>query len=139
MRGERRGFGRDRSDCSAYTGGEGARLCAGCTVALAIQPGECVRATELVGRLRDAGAGAALHGLVPIISRNSALAEAVNGVGIQVDPHSVSEIGEAMESALALDEGKRDEIRKKLVAHAQSATRERFLAEWKDLISSELQ
>jgi len=82
---------------------------------------------------------AALHGLVPIISRNSALAEAVNGVGIQVDPHSVSDIGEAMESALALDEGRRDELRKALVAHAQSATRERFLAEWENLINSELQ
>ena len=81
----------------------------------------------------------ALHGLVPIISRNSALAEAVNGVGIQVDPHSVSDIGEAMESVLALDEGRRDELRKALVAHAQSATRERFLAEWENLIRGELQ
>ena len=81
---------------------------------------------------------AALHGLVPIISRNSALAEAVNGVAIQVDPHSVSDIGEAMESVLALDEGRRDELRNALVAHAQSATRERFLAAWEDLISGEL-
>jgi len=78
---------------------------------------------------------AALHGLVPIISRNSALAEAVNGVGVQVDPHSISDIGEAMESVLALDEGRRDELRKALVAHAQSATREKFLAEWEDLIN----
>jgi glycosyltransferase involved in cell wall biosynthesis len=82
---------------------------------------------------------AALHGLVPIISRNSALAEAVNGVAIQVDPHSVSDIGEAMESVLALDKGRRDELGKALVAQAQSATRERFVAEWEDLISSELQ
>jgi glycosyltransferase involved in cell wall biosynthesis len=82
---------------------------------------------------------AALHGLVPIISRNSALSEAVNGVGIQVDPHSVSDIGEAMESALALDEGRRDELKKALVVHAQRATRERFLAKWEDLINSEVQ
>ena len=40
---------------------------------------------------------AAFHGLVPIISRDSALAEAVNGLGIQVDPLSVSDIGEAMD------------------------------------------
>jgi glycosyltransferase involved in cell wall biosynthesis len=81
---------------------------------------------------------AALHGLVAIVSRDGALAEAVNGVAIQADPHSVSQIGEAMESVLALDEGRRDELRNALVAHAQSATRERFLAEWEDLIRGEL-
>ena len=43
-----------------------------------------------------------------------------------------------MESVLALDEGRRNELKNALVAHAQSATRERFLAEWEDLISSEL-
>lgn len=81
---------------------------------------------------------AALHGLVPIISRNSALSEAVNGLAISVDPLSVPEIGGAMESVLALDETKRRELRSALVAHAQRATRERFLAAWKDLINSEL-
>jgi glycosyltransferase involved in cell wall biosynthesis len=81
---------------------------------------------------------AALHGLLPIISRDSALAEAVNGAGIHVDPHSVSDIGEAMESVLAMNEARRDELRNALVAHAQTATREKFLAEWEDLISSEL-
>jgi glycosyltransferase involved in cell wall biosynthesis len=81
---------------------------------------------------------AALHGLVPIISRDSALAEAVNGLAIQVDPLSVADIGEAMESVLALAETRRQELKNALVAHAQSATRERFLAEWEDLISSEL-
>jgi glycosyltransferase involved in cell wall biosynthesis len=81
---------------------------------------------------------AALHGLVPIISRDSALAEAVNGLAIQVDPHSVSDIGEAMESVLALKERRRKELKNALIVHAQSATREKFLAEWGDLISSEL-
>jgi glycosyltransferase involved in cell wall biosynthesis len=82
---------------------------------------------------------AAFHGLVSIISRDSALAEAVNGLAIQVEPRSVSEIGEAMESVLALDESRRKEMQEALVVHAQSATRERFLAEWEDLISAELQ
>jgi glycosyltransferase involved in cell wall biosynthesis len=82
---------------------------------------------------------AALHGLVPIISENSALAEAVNGLAIQVDPHSVSEIGEAMETVLALDEGRRKELKNALIVHAQRSTREKFLAEWENLISSELQ
>jgi glycosyltransferase involved in cell wall biosynthesis len=82
---------------------------------------------------------AALRGLVPIVSRDSALAEAVNGAAVQVDPNSVSEIGEAMESVLALGESGREELKNALVMHAQSATRERFLAEWEDLISSELQ
>lgn len=82
---------------------------------------------------------AALHGLVPIISRNSALTEAVNGAAIQVDPHSVSDIGEAMETVLALDEGRRKELKNALIVHAQRSTREKFLAEWENLISSELQ
>ena len=82
---------------------------------------------------------AAFHGLVSIISRDSALAEAVNGLAIQVEPLSVSEIGEAMESVLALEESRRKEMQKALVVHARSATRERFLAKWENLISSELQ
>jgi hypothetical protein len=44
-----------------------------------------------------------------------------------------------MESILALDESRRKELQNALVVHAQSATRERFLAEWEDLINSELQ
>jgi glycosyltransferase involved in cell wall biosynthesis len=82
---------------------------------------------------------AALRGLIPIVSRDSALTEAVNGAAIPVDPHSVSEIGEAMESVLTLDQGKQDALRNSLVAHAQGATRERFLADWGDLINTELQ
>jgi glycosyltransferase involved in cell wall biosynthesis len=81
---------------------------------------------------------AASHGLVPVISRDGALTEAVNGLAIEVDPLSVSEIGEAMDSVLALDNQKRNELKNALVAHAQSATREHFLSEWRDLISSEL-
>src|SRR5258708_30194073 len=82
---------------------------------------------------------AALRGLVPVVSRDSALAEAVNGAAIQINPHSVSDIGQAMESVLALDERKNNELKKVLITHAQSATRERFLAEWTDLIVAELQ
>jgi glycosyltransferase involved in cell wall biosynthesis len=81
---------------------------------------------------------AAFHGLVPIISRDSALAEAVNGLAVQVDPLSVSDIGEAMESVLALDERRRNELKNALVAHARNATREKFLAEWENLVNSEL-
>jgi glycosyltransferase involved in cell wall biosynthesis len=81
---------------------------------------------------------AAFHGLVPVVSRGGALTEAVNGLAIEVDPLSVSDIGEAMDSVLALDEPKRNELKDALAAHAQNATRERFLGEWEDLISSEL-
>jgi glycosyltransferase involved in cell wall biosynthesis len=81
---------------------------------------------------------AALHGLVPVISRDSALSEAVDGLGVQVNPLSVSDIGEAMESVLALDERKRKELSDALIVHARCATREKFLAEWEALINSEL-
>jgi glycosyltransferase involved in cell wall biosynthesis len=82
---------------------------------------------------------AAFHGLIPIISRDSALAEAVNGLAIEVDPLSVSDIGQAMDSVLALDDSRRKELKNALAVHAQRATRERFLAEWQDLFSAELQ
>jgi glycosyltransferase involved in cell wall biosynthesis len=82
---------------------------------------------------------AAFHGLISILSRDSALTEAVNGLAIQVDPYSISDIGNAMDSVLALDEGRRHELKNQLMVHAQGATRARFLAEWEDLISSELQ
>jgi glycosyltransferase involved in cell wall biosynthesis len=82
---------------------------------------------------------AAFRGLVPIVSRDSALTEAVNGAAVQVNPHSVSDIGEAMESVLALDQRKQNELKNALIANARRATRERFLGEWENLISSELQ
>jgi glycosyltransferase involved in cell wall biosynthesis len=81
---------------------------------------------------------AALHGLVSIISRDSALAEAVNDLAIQVDPLSISDLGEAMKFALALDEQRRRELKDGLIAHAKRATREKFLTAWADLIVSEL-
>ena len=81
---------------------------------------------------------AALHGLISVVSRDSALTEAVNGQAIEVDPRSVSEISEAMESVLVLDDGRRTKLKRALVAHAQLATREKFLTEWEDLITSEL-
>jgi glycosyltransferase involved in cell wall biosynthesis len=82
---------------------------------------------------------AALRGLIPVVSRDSALTEAVNGAAIPVDPNSIPEIGEAMEAVLALDETKQNALRNVLIAHAQGATRERFLAEWGDLLGTELQ
>lgn len=81
---------------------------------------------------------AAFQGLVPIISRKSALSEAVNGLGIEVNPRSVSDVGEAMESVLALDDKASNELKSALVTHSRKATRERFLAQWDDLIKSEL-
>jgi glycosyltransferase involved in cell wall biosynthesis len=81
---------------------------------------------------------AASQGLIPIVSRDSALSEAVNGMALQVDPHSVSGIAAAMESVLALDEQGAAELKKALIKVASGATREKFLGEWKDLISSEL-
>jgi glycosyltransferase involved in cell wall biosynthesis len=81
---------------------------------------------------------AAFYGLIPIISRESALSEAVSGVAMEVDPVSVPDIGQAMEVALALNEERRKEWKNALIAHAQSATRERFLGEWEELITTEL-
>ena len=81
---------------------------------------------------------AALAGLIPIVSQASALAEAVDGLGLEVNPHSASDVGQAMEAVLALGDSPRAELKNALVTHAKTATRERFLAQWEELINSEL-
>lgn len=81
---------------------------------------------------------AALHGLIPIISGDSALNEAVGGLGLPVGTHAPDEIAAAMRRVHGLDAADREAWRARLVAHARSATRERFLQRWDRLISAEL-
>lgn len=81
---------------------------------------------------------AALHGLIPILSRDSALNEAVGGLGLPVGTEAPDEIAAAMQRVHALPEAERAAWRARLVAHARSATRERFLQRWDRLISAEL-
>jgi glycosyltransferase involved in cell wall biosynthesis len=80
---------------------------------------------------------AARHGLIPIVSGDSALNEAVGGLGLAVDPHSPAQIAQAMRQVHALPAPERAAWQQRLREHARGATRERFLQQWEALIRSE--
>jgi glycosyltransferase involved in cell wall biosynthesis len=80
---------------------------------------------------------AARHGLIPILSRNSALTEAVGDHGIPVNPESPTEIADAMRYVAGLTPEQRTESSRALIEHASSATRDKFLLSWKILLADE--
>jgi glycosyltransferase involved in cell wall biosynthesis len=80
---------------------------------------------------------AARYGLLPIVSRDSALHEAVGGLGLAVDPSRPDELARAMCEVVDLDPQAREALRLRLRAHASAATRERFLALWDELLTHE--
>jgi glycosyltransferase involved in cell wall biosynthesis len=82
---------------------------------------------------------AARHGLIPIVSGDSALNEAVGGLGLAVDPHAPAQIAQAMRRVHCLAEAERAAWQQRLREHARGATRERFLAQWDALIEAELE
>lgn len=81
---------------------------------------------------------AALYGLVPVVSRDSALTEAVGGLGLPVDAGDVADIAQAMRRVLALDAAERRAWAERLVAFARGATRDRFIDAWSALLEQEL-
>jgi glycosyltransferase involved in cell wall biosynthesis len=82
---------------------------------------------------------AAVHGLIPILSRDSALTEAIGGQGFQVDPFSVNDIARAISAVIALARPAREQLSDRLVAHAKAATYQRFIERWRALLLSETQ
>lgn len=81
---------------------------------------------------------AALYGLIPIVSRDSALIEAVGGLGLPVTATDVGDIGSAMRRLIALGAAERHAWGERLMVHASTATRERFIDAWAQLIAAEL-
>ena len=104
--------------------------CAGCT-------GRPVRSScRACSKASGCQPSRPLHGLIPIVSRDSALSEAVNGQGIQVDPRSV--FGDRRSNGICSRARRKTTKRiEKLWLPMPRATREKFLAEWEDLITSE--
>jgi len=82
---------------------------------------------------------AARHGLIPIISGDSALNEAVGGLGLPVDAHNPDDIARAMHEVHRLDAAARLAWQQRLRDHARGATREHFLQQWDRLIAAELE
>jgi glycosyltransferase involved in cell wall biosynthesis len=81
---------------------------------------------------------AARYGLIPIVSKDGALHEAVGGLGVAVAPEAPGELAEAMRHVTALPEAQRQSLQRALVAHAALLTRERFVHAWQALLAEEL-
>jgi glycosyltransferase involved in cell wall biosynthesis len=82
---------------------------------------------------------AAQQGLIPIISGDSALNEAVGGLGLPIDAHDPLDIARAMQQVHRLEPAERAAWQQRLRAHAKDATREHFLQQWARLIDTELE
>jgi glycosyltransferase involved in cell wall biosynthesis len=77
---------------------------------------------------------AAYMGLLPIVSENSAMVEAVDGVCAQVPPNDPTAIGRAMLDARSRGSDVRAKTKHLLREVASGATKERFLQQWRDLL-----
>lgn len=81
---------------------------------------------------------AARHGLVPLVSQDGALAEAVGGHGLAVPATDPDAIASGMRRLVALDAAERREWAERLRGVAALATREAFLERWRELLRAEL-
>jgi glycosyltransferase involved in cell wall biosynthesis len=79
----------------------------------------------------------ASYGVMPIVSANSALEEAVGGLGVSVDPHSVPDIAKGIRTVCEMSPTERNERSEALLAHAASHSLEKFLAAWDALLTNE--
>lgn len=81
---------------------------------------------------------AAKNGLVPLISKDGALVEAASTGAICVDPFSVDDIAGGMVRLVDMGEEERAETVAMLQEHARSMSLERFIGEWRGLLTLDL-
>ncbi len=81
---------------------------------------------------------AAQQGLVCIVSENSAQSEAINENAIMVDPTDTASIAQGMKRALALSETERQRFIEDARNYAAQITRDRFVGEWRALLTREI-
>ncbi|AZO09412.1 MULTISPECIES: glycosyltransferase [unclassified Mesorhizobium] len=79
---------------------------------------------------------AAYMGLLPIVSADSALVEAVGGQCLQVRPDHPPAIAGAMWKALSRSPEEKAQTSRSLRDTAATATKDRFLQQWKDLLAA---
>jgi glycosyltransferase involved in cell wall biosynthesis len=80
---------------------------------------------------------AASYGVLPIVSNNSALEEAVGGLGVSVDPNSVQDIARGMSAVCKMSSADKQRRSEALLAHAASYSVGRFLSAWDALLTTE--
>ncbi|HEY2927880.1 glycosyltransferase [Piscinibacter sp.] len=81
---------------------------------------------------------AAQYGLIPIVSRDGALNEAIGGLGLAVDAESPDDIAQALQRVHGLGTDEREAWQARLTAFSQQATRDKFIYQWERLLSAEL-
>jgi glycosyltransferase involved in cell wall biosynthesis len=80
----------------------------------------------------------AAYGVVPVISRDSALEEAVGGLGISVDPLAVTDVARGILEACEMAAADRSRYSEALQLHARGYSADRFLAAWENLLIAEM-
>ena len=80
---------------------------------------------------------AAYMGLLPIVSAGSALVEAVGGQCLEVSPDDSGAIAEAMREALCRSPAEKAQTGRSLRAAASTATKDRYLLQWRDLLAAQ--
>jgi glycosyltransferase involved in cell wall biosynthesis len=80
---------------------------------------------------------AAAFGLPLVISQDSAMMEAVNGLGVAVDHQSSTDIARGIESILSMDSNQRQTLSERLINCAAQSSQEVFLQRWRKLIIRE--
>lgn len=81
---------------------------------------------------------AASYGLVPLLSRDSALTEATGGLGLSVDPLSVPDIARGLLELADMPAARRQQLQRDLLTHSAEWTQERFRTSWLDLVTRDL-
>lgn len=82
---------------------------------------------------------AAAHGLLPIVSGDSALAEATGGLSFTADPHSPTSIAETLIQVAHLPPSEREARADALRAHSSLLTQSVFRQRWRDLLAGHAQ
>ncbi|GGF46257.1 hypothetical protein GCM10007301_02220 [Azorhizobium oxalatiphilum] len=80
---------------------------------------------------------AATNGLVPIVSNEGALVEAVNDGALMVNPRSVPQISSAMRQLVRMSGDEKNRRLARLHAHADAMSFERFAMSWRTLLRRE--
>ena len=79
---------------------------------------------------------AAYMGLLPIVSADSALVEAVGGQCLQVRPDHIDAIADAMRKVLSRTPAEKAQTSRSLRDTASAATKDRYLQQWRDLLTA---
>ncbi|WFP62626.1 MULTISPECIES: glycosyltransferase [unclassified Mesorhizobium] len=80
---------------------------------------------------------AAYMGLLPIVSADSALVEAVGGKCLKVRPDDPAAIAGAMWKAFSRSPAEKAQTSRSLLDTASAATKDRFLQQWRDLLTEQ--